>query len=57
MERLKQLVAAGGNSFGLFSRLPRLIDLPLIGLAWASVPEMSPEGAALEVTHALGQLI
>jgi hypothetical protein len=30
MERLKQLVAAGGNGFGLFLRLPRLVDLPTI---------------------------
>jgi hypothetical protein len=30
MELLRQLVAAGGNGFGLFSRFPHLIDLPLI---------------------------
>jgi hypothetical protein len=30
MERLRQLVAAHGNGFGLFSALPRSVDLPLI---------------------------
>jgi len=30
MERLRQLVAAGGNGFGLFSRVRREVDLPLI---------------------------
>src|SRR6202011_5808181 len=30
MELPRQLVAAGGNGFGLFSALSRLIDLPLI---------------------------
>jgi hypothetical protein len=30
MERLKQPVAAHGNGFGLFSRIRREVDLPLI---------------------------
>jgi hypothetical protein len=30
IKRLSQLVATGGNGFGLFGRLLRLIDLPMI---------------------------
>src|SRR5438270_4050122 len=30
MERLRQRMSAGGNRFGLFSPVPRSVDLPLI---------------------------